>query len=282
MTEKEFPALQQAADAASKTAQRRFHLALGCNLISLIAAATLSVVNYPAAWFAEARAVLLLLGLVMAVYLALWQPQRVWYGMRALAESIKTISWRFMMRAEPYNVEHSVAERRFSESLLEILAANSQISRHATFAAQPDQITVAMRQCRNLELAERKRRYLNGRIRDQLSWYQQKAQSNKRASLIWFSTLVLANALALAAAVVKIDHPSVQLWPTDILTAIAGAAMAWIQAKRFQELAASYALAAHEISIISVALPAGDDEGMFSTFVSDSAGPVPHSCAREA
>lgn len=270
MNERDLPGLYRAADAASKGAQRRFLAALGCNLGSLVFSAVLSVINYPATWFAVAQAVLLLIGLVMALYLAFWQPQRIWYGMRALAESIKTISWRYMMRAEPYDLEHGEAARHFSENLLKVLAANRQICTHAAFAGDHEQITPAMQDCRESDIQERRCRYLDERILDQLAWYERKARMSSRDSRFWFSTLLIANALAVMTALLKIEHPAAQYWPTDIFAAAAGAIMAWLQTKRFQELAASYALTAHEISILRAGLPAGNDEGTFSTFVGDA------------
>ena len=63
---------------------------------------------------------------------------------------------------------------------------------------------------------------------------------------------------------------NVSIWPTDILVALAASVLSWMQAKRFSELAASYALAAHEIGLIreQAMLPGTDAE--FSLFVGDA------------
>ena len=55
-----------------------------------------------------------------------------------------------------------------------------------------------------------------------------------------------------------------------VFVAIAASLLSWMQAKRFSELAASYALAAHEIELIrqQSLLPSTDDE--FSLFVDDA------------
>ncbi|HCB7267327.1 TPA: SLATT domain-containing protein, partial [Escherichia coli] len=36
----------------------------------------------------------------LLLYMAVQKPEKEWYGCRALAESIKTSTWRYMMRAE--------------------------------------------------------------------------------------------------------------------------------------------------------------------------------------
>jgi hypothetical protein len=46
--------------------------------------------------------------------------------------------------------------------------------------------------------------------------------------------------------------------------------LSWMQAKRFSELAASYALAAHEISLIKEQSLLPDTDEKFSLFVGDA------------
>jgi hypothetical protein len=69
-----------------------------------------------------------------------------------------------------------------------------------------------------------------------------------------------------------LDSP---FWPTDFFIAIAASLLGWIQAKRYTENSASYALATHEISLIreqalsvktpnDLSLYVGDAENAFS------------------
>jgi len=71
-------------------------------------------------------------------------------------------------------------------------------------------------------------------------------------------------------AIAKVRFPDIPYWPTDVFVAIAASVLAWIQAKRFQELAASYALAAHEISLIREQAALINGEKDFSSFVGDA------------
>src|SRR5471030_269850 len=103
MTDADFPPLYQAADKASQDAQRNLFGALGGNLTLLAVAAIMSVANVQTRGFALTQMVPLVGTLALTIYLAVKQPQRIWYGTRALAESVKTVSWRYMMRAEPFN-----------------------------------------------------------------------------------------------------------------------------------------------------------------------------------
>jgi hypothetical protein len=71
-------------------------------------------------------------------------------------------------------------------------------------------------------------------------------------------------------SIAKVRYPSAYFWPTDFFVTVAAGLLSWIQAKRFQELSASYTLAAHEISLIrqQSGTVMSDDE--FSKFVGDA------------
>ncbi|MFA6233747.1 MAG: SLATT domain-containing protein [Bacteroidota bacterium] len=124
-----------------------------------------------------------------------------------------------------------------------------------------------MRAC---SVDERKERYAACRIKDQLTWYAKKAVFNRRTSNGFFGALIATNAVAVVCATLRIKFVDVPFWPTDIFVACSACLLSWMQAKRFSELASSYALAAHEIGLIREhsLLPNTDEE--FSTFVGDA------------
>ncbi|MFM0414967.1 DUF4231 domain-containing protein [Paraburkholderia aromaticivorans] len=270
MKEEDFPPIYTAADQASKDAQRYFFWALGANLAFIVIAAILSVANVQTRGFALLQIVPLLITLGLTVYLAARQPQRIWYGTRALAESVKTVSWRYMMRAEPFDRGDATDRDHFKDSLTKIFNSNRRISEHAVEMAAGSQITQKMRDVRALPLRERIDLYEAERVSDQHVWYTNKAKANKRSSKRWFGTLIGLNVVALLFASGKVASPAANYWPTDILVAAAGAAMAWLQTKRFQELAASYTLTAHEIGLLRIVLPDGSSEQAFSVYVGDA------------
>src|SRR5690606_15189811 len=38
----------------------------------------------------------------LCIFIGYQKPDRIWYNARAVAESVKTLTWRYMMRAEPF------------------------------------------------------------------------------------------------------------------------------------------------------------------------------------
>lgn len=270
MNENDFPPLYVAADRASLEAQRHFLLALGGNLTFIVVAAALSVADVKTRAFAILQIAPLLITLGLTIYLAAKQPQRIWYGTRALAESVKTVSWRYMMRAEPFNRGDDADREHFRQSLTKIFNANKSISAQAVTMTAGPQITPRMLAIRGMPLQERINLYESQRVDDQQNWYTRKASANKRSAKRWFGTLIGLNLLALLFASGKVASPATDFWPTDILVAAAGAVLAWLQTKRFQELAASYTLTAHEISLLRLAMPTPPSEQTFSVYVGDA------------
>jgi len=240
------------------------------NLLSLVLAAAVSVVNYPHWISAVVQAVLLAGAMASSVYLALVRPERLWYSGRAVAESIKTLVWRYVSRAEPFHEADDVSKKLLLEKLKQVVKQNKAISDKLITHLKEKQISDMMVQLRSGSFDERRNTYIQHRINDQLAWYEKKATFNKRASSRFFAILVLINAIALLCALIKIANVQYQYFPTDILIAIAASLLTWMQAKRFSELSASYALTANEIGIVREQADDLVSDGALSSFVGDA------------
>jgi hypothetical protein len=270
MDENDFPALYRSADSLSLTSQNRFFLALKGHLVLLVLAAILSVVNIPHWSVAVLQLLALLLALFCSIYLFGSRPDRYWYAGRAVAESIKTITWRFVCRAEPFQESDAISRSKFQLKLKQIIEQNRDVAGALTNHLDAPQISNSMSRIRGLSLDERKETYAKCRVADQHAWYAKKANLNLRTANRFFSALILVNVLAVVGAILRIRFFDVPFWPTDVFVAGSACVLSWIQAKRFSELAASYALTAHEIGIIkeNSLQPQTDEE--FSLFVGDA------------
>jgi len=265
----DYPALYRSADDESLDAQNRFYGALGTNIICLIFSAFISAVDIKSSWASILQVILLLVSLAMSIYLATARPERVWYNGRAVAESVKTSTWRYMMKAEPFDQDIG-ADQFFTMRLKEIFDQNLNFAKLLTRFSGDSQITVAMQNIRLLALEERKKFYENQRVSEQQIWYSKKAQQNKKKANKFFIILCSFNGAALICAIFKIKYPETSFWPTDAFVTCAAAAISWIQAKRFQEHSASYALASYEIGFIKEQLVIINSENGFSLFVGDA------------
>lgn len=270
MKRSEYPGLYQSASDASLLAQRSFFLAFRLNLALLIGASVFSFINIPHWTAATAQALVLFAALSCSAYLSILKPERNWYLLRATAESIKSIAWRYISRAEPYDCSDSNADALLVARIRELVKQNNEIAHLLSAHLEKPNISDEMRRHRSKKLNERITLYSSGRINDQLEWYASKARFNKKMARKFFWGLLACNACAVMFAIVRIRHPAIQAWPTDVFVTSAAALLSWIQSKRFSELSASYTLTANEIGLVKEQAADLMNSKEFSVFVGDA------------
>ena len=272
LSDADYPGLYQAADAESIRSQKYHFRCLHWFLILLIFGAIANL--FVASKFsAIAAACLFLTSLFFSALLAWKQYDRIWFSARAVAESVKTLTWRYMMCAEPYQAAPSANDVRklFLSDLQEILRHNQAITQElCDETASQDPISPKMGAIRALGVSERLAFYIQNRVLEQGRWYNNKAKKNKDDGAKWFLGIVILNGLAILCSIFKIAYSDWTYLPTDVFAVAAASAVSWLQAKRFTELSTSYALTAHEITIIKARIPTNATEDELSQFISDT------------
>lgn len=270
MQNSDFPGLYQSSDTLSGDAQKYFFSALFGNLLLLVLAAVASVINYPH-WIAAVIQVMLLLGALASSVLLAWKrPERSWYSGRAVAESIKTMTWRYVSRAEPFDKDDDESRLLMIGRLKDVVQQNPGVSNQLISHASAPQVTDTMTRLRSEDFLQRRDTYINYRINDQLDWYNRKAKFNSTAARWFFVGLISANGIAVLCAASKIANLEFQYFPTDVFIAVAASILTWMQAKRFTELSASYTLTANEITLIREEAFGLTTEEELSKFVGDA------------
>ena len=271
LQDSEFPGLFQAADIDSFKAQKYYFRTLGWFLYLLLISSIFNLFSDISPIPNLIAAILLIGSLSLSGLLAWKRFDRTWYSARDVAESVKTRTWRFMMRCEPYNLKDKDDEDVFLTDLNEILKHNSDVTKElCDESASRDAISNGMRDIRALSVAERLAFYVEHRVSEQGDWYHGKASFNKGAGGRWFIYVIGLNLLAIVCALVRIQYSEWNYLPTEVLTVGAVSAVSWLQAKRFTELATSYALTSHEINLIRARSPAVTTESDLSEYVSDT------------
>lgn len=273
----DMPAIFRSADKGALRAQRQFLWVVRVELALLIAVAIVTAVSIGEDSFrnemAGTAAAILSLTIILTSIRRIARPERQWYESRALAESVKTVTWRYMMCAEPYrnDVGLSETDQNFGANLLQMLEQQSRILEKlgGQFANDP-QITEKMRSVRTLDSEDRKDAYLSGRVQDQRNWYSAKAEVNRNLESRWFVAIVTTESLALISAITFIIWSDWTINFAAIFSGLAVAFLAWLQIKKHNELAQSYAMAAHELGLINDQALHVHTEEELSKFVSDS------------
>jgi len=266
------PGLYQSADQASLDAQVVYFWSLGFYLVLLVAAALVSFSWPNNHGGALAAAGLFLVTLGILVFLKINRPDDIWYNGRAVAESVKTRSWRWVMRARPYedNVDYQIVSRQFISDLKDILSQNRSLSKALNANAGINEpISKTMEAIRKLPLSDRLEIYKEQRIKNQATWYSKKSQFNKRRARQWFLVSVSLHLIAIAMLLYRIKEPTLSL-PVEVVATAAGAVLTWLQAKKHNELNSSYALTAHEIVLIKGEALSVKTEDDLSEFVISS------------
>ncbi|WP_179852785.1 DUF4231 domain-containing protein [Streptomyces sp. 1331.2] len=237
-----------AADAASLRGQQRSVLLCAWELVLLVlAAATGSADGEPWAWPAAGA---YLGAIALAVVISRQNPQGLWYEGRAAAESVKTLAWKYAVRADAYQPPPRAlpdAEGLYRFQLGRVLGAFRDGP--AAVPGSGVEVTAAMHDLREQPLAVRREVYLGERIQVQHDWYRAKARYCARAGY-WAGVLgVLLPALGLVLAVLR----ALGAFTYDALgtvSAVAASVTAWAQLRQYRPLAAAYGLAAVELGQI--------------------------------
>src|SRR5439155_3910947 len=194
-----------ATDAASLRAQRfhfiviRLQLALFF-LVALTAGLTPVVPKSVRQELAVVTAVLLAIAIATAWTGRVRQFERVWFTCRAIAESVKSTSWLYMMRVPPFGQDDS-ADATFASRLQEIL---STWAGYETCFAAPGTaghtVSLQMRRIRQMGFHDRKQQYVTLRQSDQQEWYggRCKVNGSKANQWFWITTTLPLVALVLA------------------------------------------------------------------------------------
>jgi hypothetical protein len=85
---------------------------------------------------------------------------------------------------------------------------------------------------------------------------------------VWFWTTLGLQVAALTFAILKADGIA-PFSPAGVIMTVAAGATAWNQAKRHEELSASYSLAAHELADLKTLLTSCADESGFVLLIED-------------
>lgn len=272
MKEEDFPALYCAADDASDKIQAQLLLSYKVNAGLLIAGAATALVSTTNTWLAVIAAILFISSLLVYIHSQHRDFQGCWYQARALAESVKTATWRLMMSAEPFSKKDDASNlTAFRDLLTELLQENRGIGKHLSGEwSKQDQVTDSIHKVLAFSFEEKKRCYLKHRIEDQRAWYAKRARENKDDSRKFFVLLCSAYAGAIVLLLIRIAVPSVPFLPIDLLAVIAASIIGWKQLRRFDELASAYGLTAHEVGIIQSRYSSVTDKASLGAFVSDA------------
>jgi hypothetical protein len=272
-----YPSVYYAADSASVKAQRRYLLIAGLDLSFMILGAILTVYGFKSdtnkLYIYSASGLFLGMSLMLTIILKSKSYEQIWYQGRALAESVKTLTWRFATCSELFEVNLPInkAIQVFTGRLKELTEEFKELSRvlDAKILSQPI-ISDSITSYRNLPTTERRNLYIKERISNQKKWYSTKAGVNLKRYNQWFWVIIVSQFISLIGIVVLIKNPSIDWNIVGLFTTISASALSWLQLKQHQELKQAYTIAAQELNFIETSANNILTDEDLSKFVLDS------------
>jgi SMODS and SLOG-associating 2TM effector domain 1/SMODS and SLOG-associating 2TM effector domain 3 len=272
----DLPALHAIANESSLRSQASYLRLLLLNLACLFAAAALSAYSGEAHKKAilTAIAIALTSGAMITLLLGMLRKDKLWFHGRAVAESVKTISWRYMTCAAPFShgMPDDVVDQLFVSDLQKFLKENSAfLSEYSKSTAMNHrQITPMMRNVRGMATHDRLEIYLRERIDDQRRWYSDKATWNRKRRTAYFAISLTIQLAAVVLAILRLTSADGHFDMPSVLATLATALIAWSQTKRYEDLSSSYSVAAQELGLIREQGHHVAGEKALSRFVGDS------------
>lgn len=270
--ENDFPCYYIDSDDASKRAQKLYKGITWLTLVLMFISTTLgsidSKISNKIPHFDSINGIILFSAGLITIYLNYQAPERKWYLGRAIAESMKTLTWRYMMHADPFFEGNSKNDLKiFTER---IQAINKQANQ-SKFIPKPnkshkDIITEKMEEIRILSFEERKEFYSKYRINEQIKWYGDKSELNGKIAKLCSVIVISCQFLAAIYAFSFIETVKV-FNINNVLVFFATSIISIVELNKYKEIYQSYALTKQELNIIRTKFRQVQNDAELNEFV---------------
>lgn len=275
----DLPGIYYSASEASQSAQRTFLLLIKINIGLLVLLAVISAINISSVekqyqyLLPLSSSILMVICIIITFATDVGKYEKKWYDGRAIAESLKTLSWKFMMKAEPFfGLSRDDAEAKFLNDFREIKNAIRPTGElfGGNTEANEHQLTDKMRQVYATDLDTRKGTYEKNRINGQKKWYKNNSGINSSKAGRFFWIIIGLQIFTVIAAVLMISVHDPIFNPTGLIATAVAVLMTWMQVKQYRNLAESYGITSTELSLIEDTIPNITTNERFSSFVAES------------
>ncbi|QGN34812.1 DUF4231 domain-containing protein [Microlunatus sp. Gsoil 973] len=264
MTSNDLPELHDGANQASLRGQKVFIRATAIKLGAVCLAAAAAIPHLtPRFERAQEIAVGACFLAVLIVEAFIWatKPERNWYDGRAIAESAKTMAWRFAVGAAPYPNNDQTARTRLIKDLETLLSDAPDTDIHPSLKMP---ISRVMEDIRAASLEDRRQLYIRDRIGNQREWYTRNSDINRKRASQWRIFLLVLEGVAIVGAFLG------YVGAAGFFAALVGGGAAWMGVRQHENTKRAYAFAAHELSIAEEILRTVPDEASWAQAVADA------------
>lgn len=262
-----YPRIQKAASKNSKTYQSLSIFFLSANLIVLVLAACAGVFDFSYLSFTYPKTSLLVLSILIAYLSSRLHLKQKWYASRSLSETVKSLTWRYYAQALPFGDSKIKNSETLHQSISLACTESNNLIGYEKFKFDSSELSLDPSM---YTLEEKISFYVSERLRMQFAWYTDRARVNRRMGLICLWLFVLCNCVAVYFSIQEESGGTGSV--SGIFIAIATAFLGWIEAKKYDELAAAYRLTKSEIEKLIFDVHCISNDFDFSQFVTETEG----------
>lgn len=250
-----FPLLFKIADGKSDSSQNNFLRINFLVFILLILSSLSSIftsVNTVSHSFTVFCTICLIISTILNLYILFFRPEKSWYEGRAIAESVKTLTWKFVTGTKPFKIKltNEKSQLLFEENLKKIIGQRKDF--YVLIGKEyPNEkmISDEMISIRNSTFEIRKNIYLESRVQDQINWYSKKSKSSSKNKNITFSFIIGSQILGVIFFISELNSEPKYSF-SSLSIALTTIFIAVLQLKKYQELTDSYGITSSELKFI--------------------------------
>lgn len=260
-TDSDLPGAHNAANKASDRGQRLYLSLSRTRFIALLVAAVagaLGIYRGSLDFFGLVIMISFVVAAVAEAALIYFQPERNWYSGRAIAESTKTLAWRFAVQGEPFgpHLSEEEAEQRLGQRIRDVLKRGQD---RIDIDPESDVVTDTMRNLRRASFETRRASYVLYRTQDQRRWYSDNARQNAKRATFWRWALLIGEVSAVVIAILAFGRDFTFDF-AGIVAALVAAGAAWLAIKQHSQLASAYRVATGELALQANTLKSIEDQ----------------------
>lgn len=174
-----------------------------------------------------------------------------WQSSRFLAETILSNAWLFVWKSKPFDLNEEESEKIFREIIRKL---ENEINVQNFCWLYVDQKgsssiddTSKLIPLRNSNIDSKKSNYIQKRLKNQRSWYSDKASFNMRRSTqcFWAGLLFMGTGAILTVIIIAKWLPDLSY--LGFFTTASASVFSWSQAQRYDKLKITYDISAYEL-----------------------------------
>jgi hypothetical protein len=256
----------------------RYYLFVKVKITILIIVSVFSSLSFSQEPYRTLATIFLVVLLVVSILIAVitnivTKYDHVWFNCRAVAESVKTETWFFMMRMNIYGsfITNLEAVNRFIDSLRDILQLRP-VARYeiASISKEGEQVTKFMIDTRGSGFQWRKDVYIVERIKEQQKWFHERSEANHLSETQWLYTSWILQFIAVGIAIFMVYFAIPFINPVGVITTAAASATSWMHSKSFSELSQTFSMISHELSLLEAKANQVENEEELANIVLDT------------